>query len=95
MTKQFDTPRVKIQHPWKQPGSNLSQTPFQGQQAQLQPVLNTKAPAVGEGWTDACPGKTLADRVSFPAGFWGMLRAPNLMMLFLVSLFVLLLGNLT
>lgn len=40
------------------------------------------------------PGKTLADHVSFPAGFWGMLRAPNWMMLFLVSLFVLLLGNL-
>lgn len=93
MTKQFDTPRVKIQHPGKQLGSNLFPDTFPRSEGSATVCPQHKSACSGRG-TDGRPGKTLADRVSFPAGFWGMLRAPNLM-LFLVSLFVLLLGNLT
>lgn len=94
MTKQFATPRVKIQHPWKQPGSNLSPHTFPRPEGSATACPQHESACSGRGMDGRMPRETLADRVSFPAGFWGMLRAPNWMMLFLVSLFVLLLGNL-
>lgn len=79
MTKQFATPRVKIQHPWKQPGSNLSPDTFPRSEGSATACPQHESACSGRGMDGRMPGKTLADHVSqLPSWFLGDVESTEL-----------------